>query len=102
MAGLGDVRQATAETATAAAIYQRLGAAADVARIATRSHPGGLTEREVEVLSRVSTGLTNREVAAVLVISEKTVSRHLASIFLKAGVSSRTAAAAWAREHHLV
>ncbi len=100
--GLGDVRQATAETATAAAIYQRLGAAADVARIATRSHPGGLTEREVEVLSRVSTGLTNREVAAVLVISEKTVSRHLASIFLKAGVSSRTAAAAWAREHHLV
>ena len=34
-----------------------------------------------------------------LVISEKTVSRHLANIYAKAGVSSRTAAAAWAREH---
>ena len=99
--GLDDVRRATAETATAAAIYQRLGAAADLARIATRRHPCGLTDREVEVLARVSTGLSNREVAAALVISEKTVSRHLASIFLKAGVSSRTAAAAWAREHRL-
>ncbi|MEO5661939.1 MAG: LuxR C-terminal-related transcriptional regulator [Nocardioides sp.] len=56
----------------------------------------------MEVLARVSAGLTNKEVAAALVISDKTVSRHLASIFLKAGVSSRTAAAAWAREHHLV
>lgn len=100
--GVGDLRKATAETATAAAIYGRLGAAADLARLSTRDHPGGLTDREVEVLARVSTGLTNKEVAAVLVISEKTVSRHLASIFLKAGVSSRTAAAAWAREHHLV
>ena len=54
------------------------------------------------MLSCVSSGLTNREVADVLVISDKTVSRHLASIFTKIGVSSRTAAAAWAREHHLV
>lgn len=100
--GLGDVRQANAEVATASAIYLRLGAAADLERLRSPSHPGGLTDREVEVLARVSTGLTNKQVAAALVISEKTVSRHLGSIFLKTGVTSRTAAAAWAREHHLV
>ena len=32
-------------------------------------------------------------------ISEKTVSRHLANIYAKAGVSSRTGAAAWGRDH---
>ena len=49
----------------------------------------------------VTSGAGNREVAERLVISEKTVSRHLANIFTKAGVSTRTAAAAWAREHGL-
>ena len=44
-------------------------------------------------------GASNRDVARHLVISEKTVSRHLANIYAKTGVSSRTAAAAWAREH---
>ena len=60
--------------------------------------PGGLTAREWEVLSAVTEGLSNREVAARLVISEKTVARHLANVFAKVGVSSRTAAAAWARQ----
>ena len=63
--------------------------------------PGGLTAREAEVLACVASGASNREVAERLVISEKTVSRHLANIFAKAGVSTRTAAAAWAREHGL-
>jgi DNA-binding CsgD family transcriptional regulator len=58
--------------------------------------PGGLTGREWDVLTAVAQGLSNREVAARLVISEKTVARHLANIFAKLGVSSRTAAAAWA------
>ena len=54
-----------------------------------------------EVLSAVAAGATNREVAQRLVISEKTVGRHLANIFTKVGVRTRTAAAAWAREHDL-
>ena len=54
------------------------------------------------MLACVASGASNREVAQRLVISDKTVSRHLANIFTKAGVSSRTAAAAWAREHGLV
>jgi DNA-binding NarL/FixJ family response regulator len=36
------------------------------------------------------------------VLSEKTVARHLSNIFGKLGVSSRTAAAAYAYEHGLV
>lgn len=60
--------------------------------------PGGLTAREWEILSAVSEGLTNRQVAARLVISEKTVARHLANVYPKIGVSSRTAAAAWAHQ----
>ncbi|MCK0114199.1 helix-turn-helix transcriptional regulator [Ornithinimicrobium sp. F0845] len=59
--------------------------------------PGGLTQREAQVLACVATGASNRQVAEQLVISEKTVGRHLANIYTKLDVSSRTAAAAWAR-----
>ncbi len=98
---LGAHDSADAAEATALAIYERLGARADLDRLAPRTLPGGLTAREAEVLACVTSGASNREVAQRLVISDKTVSRHLANIFTKAGVSSRTAAAAWAREHGL-
>ena len=45
--------------------------------------------------------MTNREIAGQLVISTKTVDRHVSNIFTKIGVSSRTAAAAYAFEHRL-
>ncbi|HEX6149895.1 LuxR C-terminal-related transcriptional regulator [Nocardioides sp.] len=98
---LGDAERARAEEATAIAIYTRLGARPDLERLSRRELPGGLTEREVEVLRCVAAGASNREVAEALTISEKTVGRHLANIFIKIGVSSRTAAAAWAHEHRL-
>ena len=63
--------------------------------------PGGLTDREAEVLAQIASGATNKQAAAALFISEKTVARHLANIFAKLGLSSRTAAAAWAHEHRL-
>jgi len=97
----GEAGRAAAAEATARAIYAGLGADADLARIAHGPRPGGLTAREVDILVRVSAGRTNKEVARDLVISDKTVGRHLSSVFTKTGVSSRTAAAAWARQHGL-
>lgn len=97
----GEDGRAAAAEATARAIYAALGADADLARSAHRQRPGGLTAREVDVLVRVSVGRTNKEVARDLVISDKTVGRHLGSIFAKTGVTSRTAAAAWARDNGL-
>lgn len=63
---------------------------------------GDLTPREVQVLAHVAAGASNRDVGRVLCITEKTVGRHLSNIYLKLGVRSRTAAAAWAFRHGLV
>ncbi|MDF2051394.1 helix-turn-helix transcriptional regulator [Arthrobacter sp. Cr_A7] len=92
---------AEADMATALAIYRQLGALPDVRRLEP-GLPGGLTAREAEVLALVSRGASNRDVAGALVLSEKTVGRHLANIFQKIGVTSRTGAASWAREHRLL
>ena len=54
------------------------------------------------MLRRVAAGETNRAIAAALVLSERTVDRHVSNIFAKLGVSSRTAAAAYAYERRLV
>lgn len=98
-AGAGRPETAAGDRATALAIYRELGAAPDVRRLdGDGGLPAGLTDREGEVLACVATGMSNRAVAQTLVISEKTVSRHLANIFTKIGVTSRTAAAAWAHE----
>jgi DNA-binding NarL/FixJ family response regulator len=56
----------------------------------------------LQVLSLVATGRTNREIASTLMISEHTVARHLQNIFSKLGVSSRTAAAAFALDQSLI
>ena len=62
----------------------------------------GLTDREREVLSLVASGESNRQIATALGISEHTVARHLSNIFDKLGVTSRTAASAFAHKHKLV
>jgi DNA-binding NarL/FixJ family response regulator len=62
----------------------------------------GLTARELQVLSLVAAGTTNRAIASELVLSERTVDRHVSNIFTKLGVSSRTAATAYAYKHQLL
>jgi ATP/maltotriose-dependent transcriptional regulator MalT len=102
---LGDEEAATLELEAARSIFEQLGAAPDLARLeaaTTRAGTHGLSRRELEVLGLVAAGKSNREIAAALVISEHTVARHLQNIFAKLGVTSRTAAAAFAFEHDLV
>jgi DNA-binding NarL/FixJ family response regulator len=62
----------------------------------------GLSPREKEVLRLAAVGMSNRELATALVVSEHSVARHLQNIFTKLGVSSRTAASAFAYKHDLV
>jgi DNA-binding NarL/FixJ family response regulator len=65
-------------------------------------HAGtGLTEREQEVLALVAQGLPNKLIAHRLAITERTVKGHLTHIFERIGVTDRTQAALWAREHRL-
>ena len=91
------------ELEAARELFERLGAAPDVARISTAAAaPHGLSERELEVLRLVASGWSNREIASTLVISEHTVARHLQNIYAKLDLSSRAAATAFAFEHELV
>lgn len=98
--GLGHHDAAAADAATADAIYAELGV--DPAGICGSSAPGLLTRRECEVLACIARGATNRQAAQQLFLSEKTIGRHLANIYAKIGVSSRTAAASWARQHNVI
>lgn len=101
---LGDPA-ASAELDAARAAFLELGARSGLAELSLLTGerpPGALTDREVEVLRLVSTGLTNRGVATRLSLSEKTVARHLSNIFGKLGLSSRSAATAYAYENGLL
>ncbi|WP_246113629.1 LuxR family transcriptional regulator [Streptomyces montanus] len=103
----GDDEGARMELRAAREAFGRLGAAPDARRAAAlldsarHRRPGGLTEREIQVLRLVAAGCTNRSIAAELVISEHTVARHLNNIFAKLDVSSRAAATAYAYTHGL-
>ena len=62
-------------------------------RPATRAHPAGLTERQVDVLGMLGEGLTNAEIAARLVVSVRTVDHHVSAVLTKLGVPTRRDAA---------
>jgi DNA-binding NarL/FixJ family response regulator len=104
---LGDDESAAMEIDAARWVFERLGAAPDLARLdatVTRfpSHAAtGLTSREVEVLQLIAAGDTNKSIAAALVISEHTVARHVQNMLQKLGVTSRAGLAAFAVEHGL-
>jgi DNA-binding NarL/FixJ family response regulator len=103
-AAVGDTEGAELATTAARATFEALGAAPDLARIDGGGEPGrpdGLTSRELEVLRVLAQGKTNRVIAEKLFISEKTVASHVSHIFTKLGVSSRTAATAYAYDHDL-
>ena len=101
----GDEDGALASLAAAQAIFDHLGASLDTRFIDDLRRPpalpDGLTNREAEVLRLVASGRSNKDIAAELSLSERTVARHLSNIFTKTGVTSRSAATAYAFEHGL-
>jgi ATP/maltotriose-dependent transcriptional regulator MalT len=107
---LGDHESAQLERSAARETFEQLGAAPDLAQLASHDQPAsaaarashGLSARELQVLRLVAAGKTNRVIASELFLSEKTVDRHVSNIFGKLGVASRAAATAFAYEHGLI
>ena len=58
-----------------------------------------LSDREKQVLRLVAAGLANKQIARRLGIAESTVKVHTGNIFRRIGVTDRTSAALWAKEH---
>lgn len=80
------------------AVALALGRSAPVP-IAQVQRPGGLTEREVQIVWGIAGGLTNRQIAEKLAISQRTVDAHVQNILNKLGMEKRTQIAVWASRH---
>ena len=107
--GRGDRDEAGALLGEAAALAERIGMPALLARItslgttalAAAGLPDGLSPREVQILALVARGHSNREIGQALTISEHTAANHVSSILRKTGCSNRTEAASYAHRHRL-
>ena len=77
-----------------------------VARPMPTAAPSGrlaaLTERELDVLTRLARGLSNAEIAAELYLSAATIKTHVARILAKLGVRDRIHAVITAYETGLI
>ena len=105
---LADVESAELEFDSARALFERLGAKPDLARLdllrshAKQTNQFGLTPRELQVLRHIAAGQTNKTIATELFVSERTIDRHVSNILTKLGVSSRAAATAYAYKRKLL
>jgi DNA-binding CsgD family transcriptional regulator/tetratricopeptide (TPR) repeat protein len=102
---LGDAESAAMEVDAARWVFERLGAAPDLARLDDAASPApavrGLSPRELEVLTLIAAGETNKAIAVALVISQHTVARHVQNMLQKLGFSSRASLAAFAVQEGL-
>ena len=105
---LRDEETAALELDAARRAFSELRAAPDLAQASalarrSASRPEhGLTRRELEVLRHVASGRSNKAIARDLALSSRTIDRHLSNLFDKLGVSSRSAATAFAYRHGLI
>ncbi|MDY7079187.1 MAG: response regulator transcription factor [Chloroflexota bacterium] len=76
--------------------------AVKVAAWARGERPGGLTERELDVLRLVAEGLSNKQIAQTLSVTVRTADFHVSNILSKLGAASRVEAAMWAKERGIV
>jgi DNA-binding CsgD family transcriptional regulator len=98
---IGDTQSAAMEFDAARWVFEQLGARCELERLSDAGPPaptGGLTRREIEVLSLIAAGETNKAIAAALVISEHTVARHVQNMLQKLDRASRASLAVYAVE----
>jgi HD-GYP domain-containing protein (c-di-GMP phosphodiesterase class II)/DNA-binding CsgD family transcriptional regulator len=64
--------------------------------------PGGLSDREVEVVRLVAVGRTNKDIARLLGMSPRTAQKHVMNVYDKLGLESRAGLALYALERGLL
>jgi HD-GYP domain-containing protein (c-di-GMP phosphodiesterase class II) len=71
-------------------------------RPARSEWPGGLSDREVQVVRLVAIGRSNPEIGQLLGMSPRTAQKHVMHVYQKLGLESRAGLALWAMEHQLL
>ena len=71
-------------------------------QLAERPPASELTDRELQILTRLATGKSNKEIADALEISETTVKGHVSNILVKLGAGDRTEAVVTALKRGIV
>ena len=70
--------------------------------LAERPPASDLTDREMEILTKMAAGKSNKEIADVLNITESTVKGHVSNILVKLGAGDRTEAVITALKRGIV
>lgn len=99
LAAIGQQAAAERERRSATEGFRSLGVREAPAR---QEPPSDLTARQIEILRLVAKGMSNPEIAKRLELSEHTVKRHVANLLTKLGLSSRSAAVAYAARRGLL
>jgi DNA-binding CsgD family transcriptional regulator len=64
--------------------------------------PGGLTQRELDVVRLVVRGYSDRQIGDDIFVSPRTVNAHIRNILAKTQLKNRTELSMWAMEHGVV
>jgi DNA-binding CsgD family transcriptional regulator len=70
--------------------------------VATPTVDPGLSPREMQVMRLIASGSTNDEIAQQLFLGINTIKTYIRTAYRKVGVSRRSQAIIWGREHGLV
>jgi DNA-binding CsgD family transcriptional regulator len=81
-----------------ARLFRRHPAPAEFTPNTAARHSLKISDREMEVLSRLAAGQSNKEIARDLAVSPNTVKTHVANLFTKLEVGRRTEAIRRGRE----
>lgn len=97
-----DVKSGRLDAGGVEAVLVATGKGGSMPRGTARGRPGGLSDREAEVLGLVARGESNPSIARRLGISRRTAEHHVQHVYDKIGVSTRAGAALFAVEHGLL